>query len=208
MDIVDPRIEAYMEDLLPPRDPIFVELENKAEEENFPAVGPRVGFFLEIMARSIGARTVMELGSGYGYSGLWFARALQPGGRLILTDLKEKNREMALAYFEKAGLQLVVEFRVGDALEFLKEEAGPLDIIFNDIDKQDYPKVIPLAHERLRTGGLFITDNTLWYGKVVEPEPDKTTESILEFNCKLKEHKGFLTINLPIRDGISLAMKI
>lgn len=208
MNIVDPRIQTYMENCLPPRDPIFKDLENKAENDNFPAVGPQVGFLLEIIARSIRARTIMELGSGFGYSGLWFARALQPGGKLILTDFREENQEMAETYFKRAGFQNLMEFRVGHALELLEAEAGPLDIIFNDVDKQDYPRVIPLAHERLRSGGYLITDNTLWYGKVAEPEPDQTTEAILEFNRKLQEHRGFLTVPIPIRDGISLSLKI
>jgi len=208
MNIVDPRIETYMENHLPPRDSLFIEMEKKAKDDNFPAVGPQVGFFLEIITRSIRARKIMELGSGYGYSGLWFARALQPDGRLILTDFKKENRDLALTFFKRAGLHQVMEFRLGDALELLKAEAGPLDIIFNDVDKQEYPNVIPLAFERLRPGGFLITDNTLWYGKIVEPDPDQTTEAILEFNRKLQEHKGFLTVHLPIRDGISLSIKV
>jgi predicted O-methyltransferase YrrM len=208
MNIVDPRIQTYMENCLPPRNPLFKELEKKAEDDNFPAVGPQVGFLLEMIARSIKARTVMELGSGFGYSGLWFARALQPEGKLILTDFNKENQELAETFFKRAGFLSLMEFRVGDALELLEVEAGPLDIIFNDVDKQDYPRVIPLAYDRLRPGGYLITDNTLWYGKVAEPEPDQTTKAILEFNRKLQEHKGFLTVPVPIRDGISLSLKI
>jgi predicted O-methyltransferase YrrM len=208
IDIIHPAIERYLDELLPDREPWFIDMEKMAEEENFPAVGPQVGMLLEILARSINARRIMELGSGFGYSGLWFARALPSDGYLLLTDFEEKNQRLAEENFKKAGKPGIMEFRVGDALQLLKEEKGPYDIIFNDVDKEFYPQVIEPVYQLLRKGGLFITDNTLWYGKVTQPHPDKTTALIQEFNRRLKVHKGFLTTHIPLRDGLSVSIKI
>jgi len=208
IDIIHPAIERYLDELLPDREPWFIDMEKMAEEENFPAVGPQVGMLLEILARSINARRIMELGSGFGYSGLWFARALPSDGYLLLTDFEEKNQRLAEENFKKAGKPGIMEFRVGDALQLLKEEKGPYDIIFNDVDKEFYPQVIEPAYRLLRRGGLFITDNTLWYGRVTQPQPDETTALIQEFNRQLMAHKGFLTTQLPLRDGLSVSIKI
>jgi predicted O-methyltransferase YrrM len=208
IDIIHPAIERYLDELLAEREPWFIKMEKMAEEEDFPAVGPQVGMLLEILARSINARRIMELGSGFGYSGLWFARALPPDGYLLLTDFEEKNQRLAEANFREAGKSGIMEFRVGDALQLLKEEKGPYDIIFNDVDKEFYPQVIEPVYRLLRKGGLFITDNTLWYGRVTQPNPDETTTLIQEFNRHLMGHKGFLTTQLPLRDGISVSIRI
>jgi len=208
INIVHPEIEKYLGSLLPVREPWFMEMEKMAEEEDFPAVGPQVGMLLEILARAINAKRIMELGSGFGYSGLWFARALPADGYLLLTDFDKKNQHLAEKYFKTAGKDHMMEFRVGDALELLNREKGPYDLIFNDIDKEFYPQVIEPVYRLLRKGGLFITDNTLWDGKVIQESPDRTTGFIREFNLRLKSHKGFLTNWLPLRDGLSVSIKI
>ncbi len=207
INIVHPAVEEYLDRLLPGREPWFVEMEDDAHDEDFPIIGPQVGRLLEVLARGIGARRVMELGSGFGYSGLWFARALPADGYLLLTDFEESNRRLAEENFQRAGKSGLMEFRVGDALTILKNVEGPFDIIFNDIDKELYPMVIEPVYRLLRPGGLFITDNTLWYGRVTNPHADEATASVQEFNRRLKEHKGFLTVQLPLRDGVSLSIK-
>ncbi|MCX6584511.1 MAG: O-methyltransferase [Candidatus Aminicenantes bacterium] len=209
MDIVNPAIAKYLDDLLPAREPWFLEMEKMAEKNNFPAVGPQVGMLLEILARAIAARRIMELGSGFGYSGLWFARALPEDGFLLLSDFAEENRRRAEENFKKAGKSGIMEFRVGDALELLKQEKGPYDLIFNDIEKEFYPQVIDPAYRLLRKGGLFITDNTLWYGRVTAGQAtlDKNAAFIREFNTRLMAHKGFLTVIIPLRDGVSVSIK-
>jgi caffeoyl-CoA O-methyltransferase len=210
IDIINPKIDRYLDSLLPEREPWFLEMEKIAEEQDFPAVGPQVGMLLEILARSINAKRIMELGSGFGYSGLWFARALPADGYLLLSDFEEKNKHLAEENFKRAGKSSIMEFRVGDALTLLEQEKGPYDLIFNDIDKEFYPQVIEPVYRLLRIGGLFVTDNTLWYGKAAEkPDPDdNVTHFVREFNNRLKAHKGFLTTQLPLRDGISISIKI
>lgn len=208
LDIVNPRITDYINRLLPERDPLFLEMEKIAEAENFPAIGPQVGTLLELLARAVGANRIMELGSGFGYSGLWFARALPSDGYLLLTDFEEKNRRLAEAYFKRAGKSALMEFRVGDALKLLGEEKEPYDIIFNDVDKELYPRLIEPVYGLLRKGGLFVTDNTLWYGRVIGDHRDEATEAVREFNTRLAAHKGFLSLQLPLRDGVGVSLKI
>jgi caffeoyl-CoA O-methyltransferase len=208
LDIVNPQITDYVTGLLPDRDPMFVEMEKKAEWEDFPLIGPQVGTLLEILTRAIKAKRIMELGSGFGYSGLWFARALPADGYLLLTDFEEKNRLMAEAYFERVGKKKLMEFRVGDALKILGEEKEPYDIIFNDVDKELYPQLIKPVYGLLRKGGLFVTDNTLWYGRVAGNQTDAPTDAIREFNKRLMADEGFLTLQLPLRDGVAVSLKI
>ncbi|MBU0517387.1 O-methyltransferase [bacterium] len=208
MLITPPEIEVYLDNLLAKRHPVFLEMEARAAREDFPAIGPQVGSLLELLVRSVGAKQVIDLGSGYGYSALWLAKAVAPQGRVILTEASEVNLCDAKRYFERAGLIASAEFRLGNAVDIFKQETGPFDIIFNDVDKEDYCEVITLAFERLRPGGLLITDNTLWYGEVVKADPDETTEAILRHNRILAEHEGFVTTQLPLRDGVSISLKL
>ena len=207
MKILHRSIKLYLESLMPQRPDVFLESETRAERENFPAIGPQVGALLELLSRAINARQVIDLGSGYGYSGLWLARGMAPDGEIILTDSREENKIEAQRNFARMGLEKMLDFRVGNAVEIFTQQKGPFDLIFNDVDKEDYPKIIDLAYERLRLGGLLITDNTLWDGKVTKRKPDDTTKSIIEFNRRLAEHKGFLTVQIPLRDGVAVSVK-
>ena len=156
----------------------------------------------------IDAKTVFELGSAIGYSTIWWAQAVGEKGRVIYTDGDPKNTEHARRYFERAGVSKRISLHTGDALEFLSEQKQQYDIIFNDVDKEDYPRVLRLVSPRLRKGGLFITDNVLWSGRVADKNPsDSTTKAILEFNRSLYNSSDFYTTILPIRDGLAVALK-
>ena len=154
-----------------------------------------------------GAKKIFEMGSAIGYSTIWWARAVGEGGRVVYTDGDPKRAEKARRYFDRAGVSQRITVRVGDALEFLSEEKEQYDIIFNDVDKIDYPRVFRLALPRLKSGGLFVTDNVLWSGKVGKPNPDATTNAILEFNKLIYESKDLFTTILPLRDGVSVCLK-
>ncbi|MGH9798559.1 MAG: O-methyltransferase, partial [Candidatus Polarisedimenticolia bacterium] len=177
-------------------------------ERRFPIVGPLVGRLLQLLARGIGARSVFECGSGFGYSAAWFAPALPPGGRVVLTDGSAANCETARDFLGRAGLLERVEIRQGEALEQLRGETGPFDVIFCDIDKRDYPRLHPLLGSRLRSGGLFVCDNMLWYGKVAGPDGDPDTEGIRELTRRLYADPGLETVILPLRDGVSVSLKL
>jgi predicted O-methyltransferase YrrM len=156
----------------------------------------------------MGARRVLELGAGFGYSAFWFAQALPPDGQVLAFERNPANIERAKAYLGKAGLGERVAFQPGDALELLDNEAGPFDIIFNDIDKSAYPQVPPKALPKLRAGGLLVSDNNLWSGRVIcEPEDD-WTEGIQIYNRLVSSDSSLLTTIIPIRDGVAVSLKL
>ena len=130
-----------------------------------------MGRILYQLALMINAKTVFELGSAIGYSTIWWARAVGEGGRVIYTDGDRKKADEARGYFDRAGVSKQITLKTGDALELLSEEKQHFDIIFNDVDKEDYPRVFKLILPRLRKGGLFVTDNVLWSGKVAQDNP-------------------------------------
>ncbi len=201
-------VDDYLYSMLPKRDAVLVEMEDYATEHEIPIVGPAVARVLQQFALMIQARSVFELGSAIGYSTIWWAQAVGEKGRVIYTDGDAKNAEHARGYFTRAGVSSRIRIHTGDALEILSEQKQEFDIIFNDVDKEDYPRVLRLVAPRLRKGGLFITDNVLWSGRVAEPNAsDAKTKAILEFNRKLCESKEFYTTILPIRDGLAVAVK-
>jgi predicted O-methyltransferase YrrM len=200
-------VEDYLYSMLPPRDEVLAEMEELAAKRRIPIVGPAVGRILHQLAVMIGAKTVFEMGSAIGYSTIWWARALGPAGRVIYTDGDPKNADQARSFFDRAGVTDRITLKVGDALELLSEQKQAVDIIFNDVDKEDYPRVFRLAAPRLRKGGLFVTDNVLWSGKVAQGNPDHRTKAILELNRLLYESPDFYTTILPIRDGVAVAVK-
>ncbi len=206
--ITAPAVDDYMFSLLPARDEVLSVMEGEATRRKIPIVGPAVARILQQLAMMIRAKTIFELGSAIGYSTIWWARAVGDGGRVIYTDGDRKNADEAKKYFEKAGVQDRISIKVGDALEFLSEEKGEFDVIFNDVDKEDYPRVLKLALPRLRKGGLLVTDNVLWSGKVTEKNPkEASTKAILTFNRALYDQKDLFTTILPIRDGLAVAVK-
>src|SRR3954447_381686 len=159
--ITFPKVDDYLYSMLPPRDAVLAEMEDQATQRKIPIVGPAVGSILHQLALMINAKTVFELGSAIGYSTIWWARAVGEKGSVVYTDGDSKNAERARAYFQRTGVADRVKLHVGDALEALSEQKEQFDIIFNDVDKDDYPRVLRLVAPRLRKGGLFITDNVL-----------------------------------------------
>ena len=200
-------VEDYLYSLLPPRDEVLAEMEAEAAKNRIPIIGPAVARVLYQYAVISGAKRVFEMGSAIGYSTIWLARAVGEDGRVIYTDGNPKNADKARRYFERAGVSQRITVRVGDALELLSEEKEPYDIIFNDVDKTDYPRVFKMALSRLKRGGLFITDNVLWSGRVASPGSDAETKAILQLNKLMYESPDVFTTILPIRDGVSICVK-
>jgi predicted O-methyltransferase YrrM len=201
-------IDDYLYSMLPKRDDVLVEMEEYAAAHDVPIVGPAVARVLQQLALMIRAKTVFELGSAIGYSTIWWAQAVGEQGKAIYTDGDPKNAERARRYFDRAGVTGQIELHTGDALEYLSEKKQQFDVIFNDVDKEDYPRVLRLVSPRLRPGGLFITDNVLLSGSVAEKNPkDARTKAVLEFNRLLYNSPDFYTTILPIRDGLAVAWK-
>src|SRR3954469_6655497 len=203
MDIVNPRIEEYLRRLYDDGDKVRLEMEELARQRKFPIVGPLVGRMLEVLTRTIGARRIFELGSGYGYSALHFARAAGAGASVHCTELSEENVSLAQGFLGRAGVWDRVTYHRQEATAALREVGGTWDIVYNDIDKDGYPAVVDLAYAHLRPGGLFITDNVLWCGRVLGGEDGGTpaTRGVKEFTRRLLGHRGFLTSIDPTRDG-------
>ena len=207
MDIIHPDIDRYLHDLASPGDPVLREMELLAAERSFPIVGPQVGVLLSLLARGIRARRVIELGSGFGYSAYWFARAVGPEGHVVLTERSAENVELARDFLERGGLIDRVRIETGDALDVLDRTGGEFDVVFNDIDKADYPQILEPAAAALRPGGLLISDNMLWFGTVLEREPaDASTRGVKELTRMLYESDEFETALLPLRDGLTVSI--
>ena len=207
-EVVLKGIESYVDKNLPRRPDVFHEMEQRAREEDFPIIGPQVGQFLKMLTETMGAKRVFELGSGYGYSAMWFALGLPNDGEIVLTDHDDQKLRDAGRYLSRLWLNGKAEYKSGNALDYFKQAKGEWDIVFCDIDKEDYPEIVDLAHDKLRMGGFLITDNALWYGKVLEKEQDKATKAVDEYNRKIAEHDGFENVILSVRDGVSLARKV
>lgn len=213
MDIVNPKIEEYLRGLLGrDEDDVPREMEALAEERDFPIVGRLVGVTLELLARAIGARRVLEMGSGYGYSAYWFSRAVGPGGEVHMTEGDAANQEKALEYLQRAGFADRVHSHVGNALVTIDELPGEFDIVFCDIDKGDYPTAWAKARERIRVGGLYLCDNVLWSGRVAEEQATDDvrpgwTEAIKEHNEAIVADPRYVQTVIPTRDGVMVALR-
>ena len=201
-------VENYLYSLLPARDEVLVEMETAAAKRDIPIVGPAVGRILHQLALMTDSKNVFEMGSAIGYSTIWWARAVGEGGRVFYTDGDRKNADEARGYFQRAGVADRISVHVGDALELLSEQKKQFDIIFCDLDKEDYPRALRLALPKLRKGGLFVADNVLWSGKVAQEDADEaSTKAIQELNRLLYTSGELFTTILPIRDGLAVAIK-
>jgi predicted O-methyltransferase YrrM len=209
MDIVDRGIETYMAARLSRfDDPVLLEMEAEGAERNFPIVGRNVGVTLEVLARSVAAHRVIELGSGFGYSGYWHARAVGAGGELHLTDGDPENERKARAYLGRAGLWDRITYHVGDAVTSLNALEGEFDVVYDDIDKEGYPDAWRAARDRIRMGGLYVCDNVLWSGRVLDADPDERTRAILEHNQLIADDERYVSTIVPTRDGVVVAVRI
>jgi caffeoyl-CoA O-methyltransferase len=210
VEIVNPRVEEYLRRLYDDGDAVRHEMEALGKQRKFPIVGPLVGRLLEVLTRTIGARRIFELGSGYGYSALHFARAAGPGASVHCTELSDENVRLAQDFLTRAGVWDRVTYHKQEATAALRALGGTWDIIYNDIDKDGYPPVVDLAHAHLRPGGLFITDNVIWSGRILDGEDDGSpaTKGVKEFTDRLLGHRGFLTSINPTRDGVAVALRL
>jgi predicted O-methyltransferase YrrM len=207
-EILNPMVETYLYSMLPQRDPVVREMERYAKDHNVPIIGPAVARLLYLLAQLTGARRIFEMGSAIGYSTVWLARAAGPGGRVFYTDSSEENMRRARGYLQRAGVATRVRFLQGDALESIKTVSGKFDLIFLDVDKPQYPDALHVALPRLRRGGLFITDNTLWSGKVAGTATDEATKAIRRFNKEVYSSSKLFPVIVPLRDGVAVCRKL
>jgi predicted O-methyltransferase YrrM len=208
--LLAPHIESYLENLVPDREPQLQAMEARALREGFPIIGPACGHLCYLMARMTGARQIFELGSGFGYSTAWFAKALREngGGEVHHVVWDEALSREAQGVLSSLGYDEVVRYHIGEAVQVLSESTGPYDLIFNDIDKAGYPASLPAISEKLRPGGVLIVDNMLWYGRIFDRQDNNPdTEGIREMTRLLTESDGWVTSLVPIRDGMTISLK-
>jgi len=202
--------QEYLTSLVPPREKELQEMEAYAEQNNFPIIGPVCGYYCYQLARMMKAKSVFELGSGYGYSTAWFAKAVRENGGGVVhhTVWDEDLSKRARNHLVKLGSADLVQFHMAEAVETLRKTDGPFDIIFNDIDKQGYPESLPVIKEKLRSGGLLIIDNMLWSGRIFDKtDVSPATNGVREFTRQITTDKDWIVSLAPMRDGMIVACK-
>jgi caffeoyl-CoA O-methyltransferase len=206
--LLHPNLPEYLDGLVPRRSAELVAMEAEAERTNFPIIGPAAGYFCYLVTRLIGARSVFELGSGFGYSTAWFARAVREngGGIVYHTVWDEKLSSRARRHLAALGLSDLVKFRVGEAVGVLRETEGPFDLVFNDIEKDGYVASLPVIKSRLRNGGVLLVDNVLWSGRIFDDsDSSASTAGIREFTRIVMSDPEWAASIVPIRDGLLVA---
>ena len=209
-DLISPQVAQYLDTLVPPRDAEMMAMEEIAAKTKFPIIGPTSGHLCYLVARMIGAKRIFELGSGYGYSTAWFAKAVKEngGGEVFHVVWDAELSRRARNHLAKLGLDAVVTFRESEAVQALRETEGSFDLIFNDIDKQDYPASLEIIESKLRPGGVLIIDNMLWSGQIFDrTDTSPATEGVREFTRRITHDPRWITDLLPVRDGVIVAMK-
>lgn len=203
-------VQDYLATLVPPREPELQKMEDYAAENGFPIIGPVCGYYCYQLARMVNARSVFELGSGYGYSTAWFAKALRENGGGVVhhTVWDEDLSIRARGHLAALGYSELIQFHVAEAVQSLQQTDGPFDIIFNDIDKEAYPDSLPIVKEKLRHGGILIIDNMLWHGQILDPnDHDKSTEAIRRFTRDITTDLDWTVSLFAGRDGMIVAYK-
>ena len=209
--LIPDSLMAYIESLVPPRPLELAAMEQEADRTGFPIIGPSCGYQCYQVARLIGARRIFELGSGFGYSTAWFARAVQEngGGEVHHTVLESELSQQARRHLTALGYgEDLLHYHVGEAVQALKEMSGVFDLIFNDIEKEDYPASLPVIASRLRPGGVLIVDNLLWGGRIFKPEDQAASvQGVRRMTALLTDDPAWITTLLPLRDGLMIALK-
>ncbi|MCS7010576.1 MAG: O-methyltransferase [Anaerolineales bacterium] len=203
-------LNQYLESLVPPRPPELQAMEEYARQHRFPIIGPVCGYFCYQITRLMNARRVFELGSGFGYSTAWFAQGVQEnGGGEVWHVVWDANlSQQARLHLERLGVSEVVRYVIGEAVTTLRETPGLFDLIFLDIDKEDYPAALEVIVTKLRPGGLLIADNMLWSGRIFDPaDRSDSTRGIQTLTRLLTHDPRWKTTLLPLRDGLILAFR-
>lgn len=201
-------IDAYIDRLASVGDEALRAVEREGIEEGWPIVGAAEGSLLHILARAISARRILELGTAIGYSGTWLARAVPEDGQLITVEGDAETAKRARTNFERTGVAPRVTILVGPAEYVIEDLEGPFDLVFNDIDKEGYPIVLEPCVRRLRVGGLLVTDNVLWHGDVARASRSREAQAIRAYNERLARDSRLITVIVPLRDGVSIALKV
>ena len=205
-----PAVQEFITSLVPPREAEMRAMEKYAEETDFPIIGPAAGYMCYQAARMIRARSVFEMGSGYGYSTAWFAKAVKENGGGVVHHVvwDAQLSEMAAGHLSRLGCGDLIQYHVAEAVETLRQMSGPFDLIFNDINKEVYPSSLPLIKNKLRPGGVLIIDNILWSGRIFDKKDrSAATEGVREFTRLITQDPDWIVSLVAVRDGVIVAYK-
>jgi predicted O-methyltransferase YrrM len=211
--IVPDAIERYLGSLNRFSNPVLDDIARGNEQRGLPLIDPEVGALLRVLALAAGATRILEIGTAIGYSGIWLAGALPPGGSLFTMEMNEERALEARRNFERAGVADRVTVIVGDANLKLAKVSGPFDLVFQDGHKPLYSVMLDRLVALLRPGGLLVTDNVLWRGEVAPgftatpTRPVEDTRTIAEYNERVAAHPALITAIVPLRDGVSISVK-
>lgn len=211
--IVPDLVERYLASLNRQRDPVLDGVARAGAEQHLPIVDAEVGALLRVLAVAVGATRILEIGTAIGYSTIWLAGALPPGGMLFTMEINPERAREARANIARADLTDRVMVMIGDAQQLLAKVAGPFDLIFQDGDKRLYAPTLDRLVGLLRPGGLLVTDNALWDGEVVPgyaASPRRSAEdtrAIADYNERLNAHPLMMTSTVPLRDGVAISVK-
>jgi predicted O-methyltransferase YrrM len=202
----------------PTRDEILQEMEQRARDENFPTVGPEAGRTLALLARIAGASSVLELGSGFGYSAYWIARTMGADGTITLTERDQSLLDDAKEYFERGGLAVSAEFVAGDALSFADATTNTYDLIHVDHDTADYVAGFEAVRESLAADGVMVFDNVLVHRDILTPTgllsalegetaANERTRYTADFLSHVRADPEFTVTLLPVDEGIAVVTR-
>ena len=209
-DLFTPSLPPYLDSLVPSRPEEMQKMEAYAKKNKFPIIGPAAGYLCYQIARMINAKKIFELGSGYGYSTAWFAKAVveNGGGQVHHVVWDEGLSKMAQKHLGELGYDEVINYTVSEAVQTLRDSEEVYDLIFSDIDKEGYPDSLPVIENKLRAGGVFNGDNLLWSGNIFdEQDRSKATLAIKRFTQMMSKSKTWISSIIPIRDGVLVAFK-
>lgn len=206
-----PDLDTYRREVFAPEDDLLKQIMPDAVEQGLPriSISPESGKMLHFLAKSIGARKILEFGALAGYSGIWLARALPDNGKFITLEIDPKHAEVTRKNYEAAGLSGISEVRVGDAHTLVTGATAeaPFDLVFIDADKESYPDYLDFALEHTRQGGLIVADNTNGAGHVHEAldESDRR-RAIRVYNDRVANHSGLVSNIIPIGGWLTVSL--
>ncbi|WP_057937315.1 O-methyltransferase [Algoriphagus resistens] len=214
MEFIDPALLIYCEDHSSKEDSLLRKITRETQAK---VMMPRMlsghlqGKLLELFTKMQNPKTILEIGTYTGYSGICMARGLGKGGKLITLDINDELETMVRGFFEESGLADKIDYRLGNAMEIIPTLPGPFDMVFIDADKINYSNYYELIIDKMNPGGIILADNVLWSGKILVDKNqavDKNTQAILDFNTMIQNDPRVENALLPIRDGVMIARKI
>ncbi|MGE4272025.1 MAG: O-methyltransferase [Desulfitobacterium sp.] len=208
-------LEQFLGDLLPEREPLFLEMEEQALKETIPVVTPPVGNFLSWLVKVSGASRILEVGTAIGYSTLWLAKGLENReGKITTIDMNVDRGTRAMEYFMRGGVEDKIQVLLGDARKLLPDfQPGEFDFVFVDAAKGEYLDYLELVTPLVDAGGILVVDNVLFRGWVVPgaeyaPKYERMVSHLREFLSRLNQNPEFQTSVLPLGDGLAISLRM